>query len=89
MPVLIGLKGIIAKEIEGEFIETASRLPRILSKNIAATAAGAHGAINVWKDDCGNIRCDAMRYRISVETQTYETIEDAVEWVKRWLKKIK
>jgi hypothetical protein len=65
--MLKNLEGISAEEIDADFIRTGKEVEPILNKGIAATAAGESGAINIWKDDDGWIRCEAMRWMRPVD----------------------
>lgn len=88
MGQLSGLKGTNGQNIECIFIEKASHIKSIIKKGLAATAAGSNGAINIYKDDAGNIRCEAMRYCATIDEKLFANIDDAIVWVDEWLPKI-
>lgn len=89
MGYLQGLKGLPeGTKIDCVFIKKAKEIEVILNNNLAATTAGSNGAINIYKDGNGNIRCEAQRYCSLVEEKTFEVLPDAVKWVGMWLKKI-
>jgi hypothetical protein len=85
---LINLDGLSAKEIDADFIRTGKEVEAILNKGIAATAAGESGAINIYKDDDGFFRCEAMRWLKSVDKKTFDNILDVVKWADKWLPEI-
>lgn len=89
MGYLSGLKGTNGKDIKCIFIDKGIDIEVILNDGFAATTADDNGAINVYKDDNGNIRCEIMRYMITLQEKTFENIEDAIKWVDEWLPKIK
>lgn len=86
---LIDLEGCAAKETPCEFFKKPSELKGIFEKKLAATSADYNGAINVYIDDNGKYRCEAMKNLSSVEKQVYNTIDEAEAWSKKWLRKIK
>lgn len=85
---LKGLEGIKKKEMECEFIKNASDLHLVLDKQIAATSSGDNGALNIWKDDSGAIRCTSMAFCETLEAKIFDNIKDAEKWAKKWLLKI-
>ena len=89
MGTLRNLKGTSVEEIECEFITKPSEIKDILENGKACTAADSNGAINIWKDDNGLIRCESMAYFRSLDTKEFENIEDVEKWTKKWLRKIK
>lgn len=88
MGVLRNLEGIAATEIEAVFIDKPSDITAILVAGKGATTAGDNGAINIWRDDEGYIRCQAMQWLKTVETKRYFTILGAEKWAAKWIQKI-
>jgi len=88
MGTLTNLEGVKANEIEAVFINKPSDIRAILRQGKGATTAKSNGAINIWRDDAGMIRCNAMRWLQSVDHQTYRTLKEAELWVRKWLKEI-
>lgn len=86
---LHSLKGVEAKETEAALIETPSELDELFKKYKAVTNADSNGAINVWKDDNGNIHSVAYRYCIEQDYQQHKTIQSAKKWLSHWLEEIK
>lgn len=86
---LLNLEGVKAKITNCEFFSTPEEMELILKNGVAATTAGDNGAINVYRDDEGAIRCEAMRHLSSIDKKIYQDIEGAKAWSKKWLKKIK
>ena len=85
MATLNGLKGTYIKEMEFEIFRKPSEISKILKKNKAAVAADDNGAINIWNDDEGFIRCESMRFCISLDVQKFSKIGDAKSWAEKWL----
>ena len=88
--VLTGLKGV-SKDINCTFFKKAEEVEGILKSNLAATTAGFDGAINVWKDDNGLIRCELMKFFKTIEEKIFmpDEIRSAEILIARWLYKIK
>lgn len=85
MPRLIGLKGITTKETECEWFSKPMQLKRILDSGKAATTAGDNGAINIWKDDEGFIRCEAQRWCRTINERKFSKISEVRTWANEWL----
>ena len=88
MPHLRGLEGTSGAEIEAEYFTKSSQIKNIIDKGLSATAADYNGAINIWKDDAGFIRCESMQWLISLEKKRFRTIKEVKVWADKWLKKI-
>lgn len=88
MGVLKGLKGTTIAEMECEFFSKPSEIKKILESGKAVTTAKDNGAINIWKDDEGFIRCEAMRYYATLDEQRFAKISEVKEWAKKWLLEI-
>jgi len=88
MATLERLKGTDGRQINCLFIQIGSEIEVILRNSLAATSAGDNGALNVWKDDDGFIRCESMRYCRSIEEKIFKTIQPAIKWVDKWLPQI-
>lgn len=89
MGTLIDLEGLSVKEVECEFIKKPSDIRKIFKAGKAATTADTNGALNIWKDDEGIIRCNAMAWLQSLEKKQFKTLAGAEKWIAKWLKKIK
>lgn len=89
MPELKGLQGIKKKSIECIVFQRPIEIIKILNDGYAATTADSNGAMNIWKDDEGFIRCDAMRFCKSFDMKKYKRIHNAVLWAKKIKKQIK
>lgn len=61
----------------------------IIRIGLCATDAKTNGAINIWEDDDGNVRCEAMRNWGSIDKKTFKNARRAIPWVKKWMRKIK
>ena len=87
MPELRGLPGTLGV-LEAEIVRSVSGAVKALRAGKAATAAGPNGAINVWCDDAGVYRCEAMRLYRTLEATTFRAQKDICPWVRKWLAKI-
>ena len=83
--MLKNLEGISATKIDADSIRLGKDIKPILDKGIAATAAGDSGALNIWKDDDGWIRCEAMRFRNPIDKKIFDNMEDVEKWADKWL----
>lgn len=90
MGQLQGLKGIDNnRNVDCLFIKTGKDIEVILNNAYAATAANSNGAINVYNDDYGAIRCEAMRNFATLDEQSFDDMKLAIAWTNKWLRKIK
>ena len=87
MVTLINLEGTNRKETKAIIINKAFQVKKITTE-LAVTAAGDKGAINIWLDDDNHFRCEAMRFFNSVDKQTYSDINKVKLWAKKWLAEI-
>lgn len=88
MGTLTGLKGTNGQAIECVFIEKGTDIEGVLGDGLAATSAGGNGALNIYKDDEGNIRCEAMRYCQTMEEKIFGHAKPVIKWADKWLLKI-
>jgi hypothetical protein len=90
MSILLNdLEGVSIKDTKALFFKKPSDIDVIFHNGYAATAADTNGAINIWKDEDDNIRCEAMRHLVSIDDKVYENLLDVKMWAKKWLAKIK
>lgn len=82
---LKGLKGTTIIDMECEFFKKTSQIKKILESGKAATTANTNGAINIWKDDEGFIRCESMRHYFILDEQKFTKIIEVKNWAKKWL----
>lgn len=86
---LVGLEGTSGDVIDAVFIEKSSQIKNsIFNEGKAFTSAGSNGAINIWEDDEGFVRCKAMRYFATIDYQKYSKLKDVKAWTDYWLKNI-
>jgi len=88
MGVLLDLEGTSIKEMQAIFIKKASEITKVTT-SAAVTAAGSNGAINIWLDDDMHFRCEAMKFMVTVDKQTYSDVSKVKAWAKKWLSEIK
>jgi len=77
-----------SRDIEALFINEGADIRVILMNEYAATSAGQKGAINVWKDDNGVIRAEAMAHFRTLESKRFSKMHYAIKWTDKWLKRI-
>lgn len=87
MVTLNDLEGTNRKETKAIFIRKAFEIKKI-KQDLAVTAAGSNGAINIWLDDDNHFRCQAWRYMESMDKQTYSDVNNVKIWAKKWLSAI-
>lgn len=80
---LSGLPGT-ARDVDAVNVSTPTGASRWPFKGRAVTAAGSTGALNVWRDDQGAIRCEFMRNMVTLDSATFDTITKAKRWMRRW-----
>jgi len=88
MTQLINLPGIEAKCLDADLFYSSDEVEGILDDGLAATTAGDNGAINIWKDDKGYIRCEIMRYCKIVEAKRFRKMVNVLNWTDKWLPQI-
>lgn len=86
---LEGVKLSKGKTVSGINIKESSNIEFIISHGYLVTAAADNGAFNIWKDDLGYIRCEAMRWCNRVDMQIHESYEPVIKWADFWLKAIR
>jgi hypothetical protein len=89
MATLSDLEGALLKETPALYLFKPDDIEVIILNGYAATTAGSNGAINIWQDDEGQYRCEAMRHLATVEKKRYKKIQQAIGWTNRWMQKIK
>jgi hypothetical protein len=68
--------------------ETSDQAIFLLNQNVAGTASGESGSINVWDDNDGKLRCNLCRMCITFEEAIFETVEEVSEWIDEHLDSI-
>lgn len=89
MGSLIGLPGVAGGRIDDvSFFRTVSHAMKLLVTDRAATAAGDHGAVTVYRDDTGKWHCAFHRHWMEVEHTVVERKTDIRSWLLQWLPQI-
>ena len=83
MPTLKGLPGT-SGDVEAFAVRSRSAVLRCLRKQKAATAAGDHGALNVWIDDDGLFRCEFMRRCRTIDISRFAYVAAVDAWLRKW-----
>jgi hypothetical protein len=81
---LKGLEGTSGEAVKAVFVTKVSKIEKALNEGKAVTCAGNNGALNIWKDDEGFIRCCFMRYQITLDERKYNNIKAAKLWFNKW-----
>jgi hypothetical protein len=84
MGYLIGLPDTAGKR-DCQIVRSVSAALSAIRDGEAATAAGDRGSINVWVDDKGRYRCEAMRYMATVNSETPKNLKELKAWLSEWL----
>lgn len=87
MPTLVDLPGTQSPK-EYESCSSATGAIKALRKGLAATASGDRGAINLWRDDTGQLRGERFRFLLLQESAEFGTIASARIWYAASLKTI-
>ena len=53
---------------------------RLLRKRVAVTAADDYGAINAYNQKGGGYRCEAYRWRQTVDSQAFTSLVQVGKW---------
>lgn len=89
MPLLIGIEGVEAGEVESVSVRSRTAAIRELRAGAkAVTAAGGEGALNVWRDDNGAFRCEFDRYRTPIDQKTFRFLGPVDDWLREWFPKL-
>jgi len=83
MPTLKRLPGT-RRDVEAVSVQSRSAAIRALRNKQASTAAGDHGALNVWIDDEGLFRCEFMRRCRSVNAERFAYMAAVDAWLRAW-----
>lgn len=85
---LENLEGVRRKKVPAIYYEKQLPIKDILDKRIALTDSGQNGAFNIWKDDEGKIRCEAMRYGITFNKKKLVKMGEIKKWINKMEKEI-
>ena len=69
----------------GAFANTPTAIIQCLRKRVVATAASDFGSLSVWDDKDGLYRCEAYRYRNTVDSRTFTSLKGVRGWAPKWL----
>jgi len=75
---LPGTKG----QREGEGFQSVSGALAILRRGIVAAKASDNGAVAVWRDDNGTLRCERMMFRITQDAKKCKSLKEVAQWLK-------
>lgn len=78
---LTGLPNTSA-DVQAVLVTSVTMASKYLRQSMAVTAAGSTGALNVWRDDDGDWRCEAMRNLVTVDRATFVHVAAVVAWLK-------
>jgi len=67
---------------EGESFRSISGALAILRKGLVAATASDNGAVTVWRDDNGILRCERMSFRITYDAKQCKNLTEVREWLK-------
>lgn len=79
-----GMTGV-SGSLHGPIIHSVSAADAALRKHRMVSAAGDHGAVNIWKDDDGALRGEFQRFCVTLDKQRFKSKAHALEWLKKWL----
>jgi hypothetical protein len=63
-----------------EYIER-EQFVALLEQNKRLELSNHYGCISAWREDDGRFRGVLMQYRAITEDETFDNLEDAVEWL--------
>lgn len=71
-------------DVQAVMVGSVTEAAKYLRQQMAVTAAGLTGALNVWRDDNGEWRCEFMRNLVTVERANFAHVAAVVQWLKEW-----
>ena len=83
MPILRGLPGT-SGDVEAVSVGSRTAAITALRRGQAVTAAGDHGALNVWTNGDGHWCCEFMRRQQKVDAKKYAYMAAVDAWLRRW-----
>lgn len=87
MGQLIGLTGVKGRLLCQHVVSIEHAMRRI-QKRRAVTAAGATGALNVWRDDGRRLRSCFCQYQQTVNEAEHADLESLRAWLDQWWPKL-
>jgi hypothetical protein len=85
---LTGCKDV-SHDIYAYFTCDAEKALKALELEIPCTGANSTGAYNIYFNDDGEIICEYMTFCVTREFKKVSSIQDAVEWMDKKMKKEK
>lgn len=85
---LVGLPGTTG-DVSGVRVGSVTAAVRELRAGEAVFAAGDDGAITVWKDDAGMLRCEFSRRMWTVDAKSFKYLAAVHQWLKDWWPKMR
>lgn len=82
---LTGLPGVSRIETQAACFNSVTAGMQGLKQHGAITTAGSYGAINIWKDDLGNYRCQLQRWMARYEDTKFAHLGAVDQWLRDWL----
>ncbi len=80
---LTGLMGT-KKDVCAYWVWSVSAAMKRLRDDKAISTFDVHGAISVWRDDDGYLRCEYMRRRQTICAQRFVSLAAVHEWLRKW-----
>lgn len=78
---LKNLEGVSATELEHLFFKSPNEIRLSnLKKRIAYTSAESNGAVNIYLDDDGFLRCERFFYQKCVDKKVFTNMKDVRDW---------
>lgn len=85
---LPGLPGT-SQDVSAVWATSVTDAMTFVREGCAITAAGAGGALVVWKGDDGQWRCEFMQHQRTTAFETFKHIAAVAEWLKEWWPQMK
>jgi len=79
--ILKGIEGVkVNREVPCIHIKHSRFINSINLCDYAYVASGNNGSLNIYKDDSGFIRCEAMKHYITFDKKIFDTLTEAKKW---------
>ncbi len=85
---LTDLPGLKQSPTDGYLCKDPEQAMRVLEKGLCATQAGPDGAITIWRDDAGKLRCRFDRYKQALSEITAADMTAVDKWLRQWWPKL-
>lgn len=81
---LVDVPGVSGGEVKAYAAKSPNDALFFITDSKAVTAAGDNGALNVWRDDSGQWRCEFHRRLCTINSITTKSVRRVMAWMREW-----